>query len=358
MVAMSGGVDSAVAAALLKEQGYEVQGVTMRLWREPIAQQSSVPDGLADAGAVCVHLDIPHHIVDVRRLFLECVVDYFVQEYARGHTPNPCLRCNRDIKFGLLLDYVQVQSCDYLATGHYARNEQHAGMYRLFCAQDTCKDQSYVLYALQQRQLARVLFPLGMLTKVQVRALAEQWGLPVASRPESQDVCFLRDNDYRRFLRERLPEGCTPGPIYDTEGRLRGRHKGLPFYTVGQREGLGIAAEQPLYVLALDTTRNALLVGIAGELGRNVLWAEEMSYISGEAPAPGAQVEARIRYRARRVPAHVWSTPGGQARIVLEYPLRDITPGQAVVLYSSDQVLGGGTIVRSAVTEPDSAAGR
>ena len=351
IAAMSGGVDSAVSAALLRERGYDVEGLTMLLWKEPSAQGDEM-DGISAARSVCLHLGIPHHVIDLREPFLQRVVAYFVREYARGRTPNPCLQCNRLLKFGLLLDYAKEQGYAFLATGHYARIEQTGEAYRLLSGLDASKDQSYVLYALQQRHLASVLLPLGELYKTQVRALAARWGLPVAERPESQDVCFLRDNDYRRFLIERSPEAIVPGPIYDQQGRLRGQHKGLPFYTVGQREGLGIAAGQPLYVLELDIQRNALVVGTAQELGHHALLAEEMSYISGQEQLPGTPVEAKIRYRGRRVPARVWGLPNMQARVILEQPLRDITPGQAVVLYQGEQLLGGGIIARAIQCEP------
>lgn len=343
---MSGGVDSSMAAALLVERGYHVQGLTMHLWQEP-SSQSGEHLAIRYARTVCECLAIKHHVIDLGDAFLHQIVNQFVQEYAQGRTPNPCVRCNRLIKFGLLRDQARALGCEILATGHYARISQHDGTYHLLCGVDARKDQSYMLYALGQQELASALFPLGEYKKSEVRAMARQRGLPVADRPESQDICFLRDRDYRRFLAERLPEAIRPGPIYDRQGRLLGQHKGLPFYTVGQREGLGIAAQRPLYVLKLDMLRNALIVGFAEELGSHQLIAEEMSYVSGKAPSAGCAVEAKIRYRAPRVPAHVWPLSEGRCRVIFEQPLRDITPGQAVVLYQGEEVLGGGTISQS-----------
>ncbi len=345
-VAMSGGVDSSVAAALLKERGYAVWGVTMRLWREGPAEDPSRPDAVESARAVCARLGISHYVVDLAEAFYREVVHYFLQEYARARTPNPCVRCNRRIKFGLLWGWAKAQGAKYLATGHYARLIREEGRYALLCGRDAKKDQSYFLYALGQEDLAHLLFPLGEWTKEEVRAYAQERGLPVADRPESQDICFLPGGDYRRFVAEHLPESIRPGPIYDVEGRLLGEHRGLPFYTVGQREGLGLSAPRPLYVLALDAARNALIVGYDEALGESALLAEEMTYVSGEAPPQGTMVEAKIRYKAPRVPARVYDSGDGRAQIFFTQPLRDITPGQAVVLYQGERVLGGGIIVR------------
>ncbi|MHB0857511.1 MAG: tRNA 2-thiouridine(34) synthase MnmA [Anaerolineae bacterium] len=344
MVAQSGGVDSAVATTLLLRGGHEVAGVTMHLWQEPSVEAS--PLGAVDAARqVCQELGIPHHVLDVQRPFYHEVVEHFICEYAQGRTPNPCVRCNRLLKFGRLLDYALEMGYDLLATGHYARIEEKDGRYALLRALDARKDQSYVLYTLGQQQLAHLVLPLGGLSKVKVRELAKTWGLPVAARPESQDICFLHDGDYRRFVAERLPGSMQPGPIVDTQGRRLGSHRGLPRYTIGQREGLGIAAAHPLYVKALDVSRNALVVGFAEELGCSELVAADAHYVSGQAPEGGTVVDARIRYRARAAPASVWPLPGDRFRVVFDQPLRDITPGQAVVLYREDRVLGGGIIV-------------
>lgn len=339
-VAMSGGLDSAVAAALLLERGFRVEGVTMRLWHErPGAQDEAI----AAARSVCRALGVPHRVVDLRQVFYQDVVGRFLQEYARGRTPNPCLQCNRLLKFGALLSEVRRSGIDTLATGHYARVDRVDGRYRLLVGSDRHKDQSYFLYTLGQAQLAALEFPLGTLTKAQVRDLARQRDLPVAERPESQDVCFV-PGGYRQFLARHLPGTAVPGPIVSGDGRTLGQHQGLPFYTVGQREGLGISAPYPLYVLGIDPPRNALVVGPAQALERLTLEAEEVSFVRGSPPAEGEAVEVRIRHRARRQAARVWPLGDGRMCVRFAAPLRGIAPGQAVVLYSGDEVLGGGII--------------
>ncbi len=345
MVAMSGGVDSSVAAAILLQQGYEVEGMTMRLWREaPLAEREEPGER---ARLVCRSLGIVHHELDLRAEFHDQVVSHLMQEYARGRTPNPCLRCNKLLKFGALLRAAREMGCHGLATGHYARISHDESGWHLLCATDLSKDQSYFLYSLGQEELSHALFPLGTLTKVQVRDRARAWGLAAAEQAESQDICFLKDGDYRRFLAEQMGGSIQAGPIYDRRNRLLGQHRGLAFYTVGQREGLGIAASKPYYVLSLDSRRNAIIVGQVEELGCTALLAEGMHYVSGRALAEGYPVEAKIRYRAHRAPALVWPASGGRARIIFERPLRDIAPGQAVVMYEGLQVLGGGIIVES-----------
>lgn len=351
-VAMSGGVDSSVAAALLLERGHSVLGITMRLWREaPLPEDAdargSAGDCITEAAAVCRRLGIPHRTIDLRDAFEREVVEHLVAEYAHGRTPNPCLQCNRLYKFGALLRYARSLGASHLASGHYARVERRADGWHLITAADAGKDQSYVLYALQQEELSALMLPLGELTKERVRALARALDLPAADRAESQDICFLRDGNYRRFIAERAPDAVRPGPILHLDGRQLGEHRGIPFYTVGQREGLGIAAPHPLYVLRIDAARNALIVGPAASLGRDALLAEAMSYVAGRPLPAGSLVEAKIRYRARRAPARVWPLAGGRARVTFERPLRDITPGQAVVLYDGQEVLGGGIIVEA-----------
>lgn len=352
---MSGGVDSSVAAALLVEQGYEVIGVMMRLWAEE-QNRCCAPEAVDDARRVAARLDIPFYLVNYEAQFRACVVETFIAEYSRGRTPNPCLACNRHIRFGRLLRHAQALGADYLATGHYARVDQAGGRYRLRMGADRRKDQSYVLYMLGQEELRRVLFPAGGYTKPQVREMARRRGLPVADKDESMEICFVSDDDYRRFLREHAPEAIRPGPILDTAGREIGQHQGLPFYTVGQRRGLGIAAPEALYVIRLDTARNALVVGPARELGRRTLTAEQVCYVAGEPPPGPARVQAKIRYKAvladalwtplanDEARAGVQARAGAKARVEFDAPLRDITPGQAVVAYQGDVVLGGGTI--------------
>jgi tRNA-specific 2-thiouridylase len=359
VVAMSGGVDSSTAAALLVKQGYKVIGVMMRLWAESPGSSGAGGENrcctiqaVDDARRVAAQLDIPFYLVNYEAEFKACVVNSFVTEYGRGRTPNPCLACNRHVRFGHLLSHAQALGAAYLATGHYARVDQVSGRFRLRMGSDPQKDQSYVLYMLGQDDLKRVLFPLGSYTKAQVRAMARQWDLPVADRDESMELCFVAD-DYRRFLSQHAPHTVQPGPILDTAGREIGQHQGLPFYTVGQRRGLGTIARArsggtagpaALYVIRLDVARNALIVGLARELGRRTLVADEVTYVSGKPPPGPVQVQAKIRYKA--TPADgTWTPLGdGRARVEFDSPLRDITPGQAVVAYEGDVVLGGGII--------------
>jgi tRNA-specific 2-thiouridylase len=272
------------------------------------------------------------------------VVDYFVAEYSRGRTPNPCLACNRKIRFGRLLRHVQALGADSMATGHYARIDRVNGAYRLRKGTDPQKDQSYVLYMLGQEELGSLSFPVGSYTKTQVREMARERGLPIADKDESMEICFVTDDDYRRFLREHAPQSMRPGPILDRTGKEIGQHTGLPGYTVGQRRGLGIAAPEALYVLQLDVARNALIVGTAGELGQQVLLADEVSYTNSEPPDRPVRVQAKIRYRARLADATWTPLADKRARVAFDEPLRDITPGQAVVAYQGDLVLGGGII--------------
>jgi tRNA-specific 2-thiouridylase len=350
-VAMSGGVDSSTAALLLTEQGYEVIGVMMRLWAESAADGPSEhnrccsPEAVEDARQVADQLDIPFYLVNYVRPFKEQVVDYFIQEYARSRTPNPCLMCNRHIKFGRLLAQARALGANYLATGHYARIHHAKGHFQLLRGRDAQKDQSYALYMLGQMELAHATFPVGKYTKEQVRTLAAERDLAVADRAESQDLCFLADGDYRRFLRERAPQALRPGPIVDRSGRVLGEHEGLALYTIGQRRGLGISAPQPHYVLDLDPSRNVVVIGTADELGQRELLAEEVSYVAGKPPPKPLDVTAKIRYQAREAPARWIPLGNGQARVIFDYPQRDITPGQGVVAYRGEVLIGGGIIV-------------
>jgi tRNA-uridine 2-sulfurtransferase len=379
MVAMSGGVDSSLVAALLHDQGHDVTGVTMHLWEgddEGIGpSQCCSLEMTADARRVCQHLGVPYYVFNYQKEFRRSVIEYFMQEYAHGFTPNPCLACNRDLKFRFLLERSQALGFDYLATGHYVRlhtgdselqtadrgsathGNENSGQrsavggrpsFRLFRAADVAKDQSYVLYMLQQHELSRLQFPLGALAKPEVRALSRERGLITADRPESQDICFIPDNDYRRFLREEMPASIRPGPIIHSEtGGVLGQHNGLPLYTVGQRRGLGLTSAEPLFVTALDTDTNTLVVGPAEATLRRTLHAQGVSFVSGAWPGEPFRCLAQVRAHAKAVPVHVFPEAQGAIRVEFDQPQRALTPGQAVVLYDGDEVLGGGRISRS-----------
>jgi len=351
IVAMSGGVDSSVAAALLLRQGYDVIGVTMRLWtledtEAPLHHRRccSVDDS-EDARAVCDTLGIPHYVLNFEREFAATVVDYFCREYQRGRTPNPCLACNEHVKFRPLLAKALALEADYLATGHYSRIESNGHGYELWRARDESKDQSYVLYVLGQDELSRLLFPLGDYNKTEVRRIAAELRLPVADKPDSAEICFIPRGDYRQFLEERFPQ--RPGDVVDSGGRVLGRHQGIGGYTVGQRRGLPArGGQEPLYVLGLDPVDNTVTVGHDDDLLSDVLWAEDVSFISGEAPTAPLAIEAKIRYRSEPAPA-LLTVANGRAEVRFQRPQRAITPGQAVVFYRGPRVLGGGIIAGS-----------
>jgi len=357
IVGMSGGVDSSVAAALLVEQGYEVIGVTIKTYNYEevggnIGNESSCCslEGINEARRVCLQLGIPHIVVDFTEPFRRSIIDYFVAEYFHGRTPNPCVRCNRAIKWGELLRKADALGAEYIATGHYARLRYDAdrGRYRLFCGRDSHKDQSYALWMLPQEFLARTLFPLGELTKEEVRQEAERLGLRVAQKPESFELCFVPDNDYRRFLRQMEPERAAAlqgGPILSSDGHRIGTHEGYPFYTIGQRRGLGISAPQPLYVLEILPEQNALVVGPQEKLYHWGLYAEEVNWIACDSiPAEGVPCTAKIRYKDEGATAFAWQDESGRLWVRFEEPRRAITPGQSVVLYDGEELLGGGVI--------------
>jgi len=345
LVAMSGGVDSSVAAILLHEQGYNVIGGMMSLWAEEggPANRCCSPEAEAGARDLCRKIGAPFVLFDYESEFKESVVDRFVAEYAGGRTPNPCLACNRHLKFGLLLQKAKELGADYLATGHYARVRRLNGEYQLLKAVDPNKDQSYVLYMLGQEELKHLLFPLGEFTKEQVRAMARERGLAVADREESQEICFTM-GDYRPFLSAQADVVFEPGPILDEEGEVLGQHKGLPAYTIGQREGLGISAPHPLYVLEIEVERNALVVGPRERLARAQLRAGVVSFVSGTPPAQPVEVMAKIRYRSQATRATLTYLGGGEAAVRFVEAQPAITPGQGVVFYCGEAVLGGGVI--------------
>ncbi len=348
VVAMSGGVDSSVAAALLKEQGYEVMGMMLRLWSEPGKEDSNrccTPDSMGQARRVAARLDIPFYVVDAKDVFHKTVVQYFLDGYARGETPNPCLVCNRQIRWTFLLDHALALGADFMATGHYVRIQKTGDGSQLLRAVDRNKDQSYVLHVLTQDKLAKALFPVGDYPKPEIRQIAEKYGLPTASRKDSQDLCFLAGEDYRGFLQRNASEMLQPGAIVTRDGRSLGEHNGLANYTIGQRKGLGIASPVPLYVLGKNAVTNTLIVGTQEELGSTELTARDVNWISREPLQEPFRAEVKIRYTARE--AWAWVTPleGGGVKVQFDAPQRDITAGQAAVFYQGDLLLGGGIIV-------------
>lgn len=351
VVAMSGGVDSSVAAALLVERGYKVIGLMLRLWSE--ADNAGRPanrccslDAQYEAERVADQLDIPFYIVNVASAFKRRVVDYFISEYIAGRTPNPCIQCNRQIRFDVMLRRALALEAQYLATGHYARVRRENDHYQLLRGVDARKDQSYVLHILDQTQLAHACFPVGEYTKSEVREMARRFELPVAERDESQDLCFVSDGDYRRFLSERAPQAVRPGPICDSSGRLLGQHRGLAHYTIGQRKGIGISAPEPLYVLRVEPQKNTLIVGTAAELGRDECTAHSVNWIAGEPAAQEFKATAKIRYKAPDTAVSVKIISEQTVRVHFDQPMRDITPGQAIVFYQGERVLGGATIAQ------------
>ena len=343
VVAMSGGVDSSVAAALLKEADYEVIGVTMQIWppdKHAFGGCCGI-DAVEDAKKVAYKLGIPHYVMNFRDIFAQKVIADFCQEYSLGRTPNPCIRCNQYVKFDALLARAGELDADFIATGHYARIAQSANGYRLLKAVDSTKDQSYFLYTLGQRELQHLLLPIGDLRKAEVRRLAAELGLPTATRRDSQDICFITDNDYRSFVAEHI--SLKPGDIVDTKGKVMGKHRGLALYTVGQRQGLGLASNQRLYVLRLDVAGNRLIAGTEAELLSNNLFANELSWVSGKTPHDTADVTAKVRYKSPEAAAEL-RLSNGTAEVRFQQPQRAIAPGQAVVFYHGEAVLGGGII--------------
>jgi tRNA-specific 2-thiouridylase len=344
VVAMSGGVDSSVSAALLKQQGYDVIGLTLRLWTDPAHPPASDSETAARRAAEA--LDISLHVIDIADTFRREIVQFFLDEYARGVTPNPCVRCNRLVKWGVLLDHALVLGADYLATGHYARKRTTGdGRQELLRAVDHSKDQTYVLHILTQDKLARALFPVGEYPKPEIRSLALTFGLPAATQSDSQDLCFLAGEDYRDFLRRNAPEIARPGPIVTRDGKTLGEHQGLAYYTIGQRKGLGVSSPVPLYVLAKDTVTNTLVVGQESELGSLELTAAHVNWIAGEPPSGPLRAQVKTRYTAKEAWAEVMPREVSRAEVRFEALQRDITPGQAAVFYDGDIVLGGGLIV-------------
>jgi tRNA-specific 2-thiouridylase len=349
VVGLSGGVDSAVTAALLKEEGYTVHGVFLDLWQLGGTEATAGDDPAASARHVAEALDLDLTVRDLRDRFYDTVVAPFMDAYSRGLTPNPCVLCNPTFKFQVLIETADDLHSAWIATGHYARvvrDSRNAA--HLFAGAASGKDQSYALYRLRQSQLRRLHLPLGNLaTKARVRELARRYQIPNAERADSQDLCFVGGGDYREALRAERPEAFRPGPIFNEAGERLGEHTGLPGYTVGQRSGLGIASTQRLYVLRLDPTRNALIVGPRAELARTTCRVDRVTFIAGAPPAARFRATGRIRYRAPLSPLTVEIRNDHQARVTFDNPQRGVAPGQSVVFYRDDEVLGGGLIVEA-----------
>lgn len=354
LVGMSGGVDSSVAAALLCEAGYEVIGVTLNVWPERDPMQALVEradaccalGAVEDARRVAAHLGIPYYVLNFKDFFQQRVMADFVAEYARGRTPNPCIRCNQFVKFDALLARAVALGADYVATGHYARVDYDAatGRWRLLRAVDRQKDQSYVLYVMGQERLARTLFPLGAMTKAETRAVAERLGLLTAAKPESQEICFVPTNNYRDYLAEAAPATRRAGAVVDQAGRQLGTHQGIAYYTVGQRKGLGLAVGEPLYVLDLQPDSNRVVVGPRAALGAHGCLIEAVNHVALAAVDGPMPAQARIRAHADEVACTLTPADDGRLAVRFAAPQRAVTPGQALVCYADDVVLLGGTI--------------
>ena len=352
VVGMSGGVDSSVAAAMLVEQGYDVVGVTMRVWpwaepSEPTKRFGSCcgTEAVDDARRVARTLGIPYYVLNMEEEFERAVVERFADEYRQGRTPVPCVQCNSDLKFGSLLARARAWDAVAVATGHYARvSRDESGRHLLLRARDAGKDQTDFLWPLTQAQLAAARFPVGDLSKGEVRAHARRLGLVTADKPESQEICFIPDDDYRAFLRGRDAAMFRPGPIVDRAGREVGRHGGVAGYTIGQRRGLGLSGRKPLYVVDLDPERNTVVVGEGEDLERDRLRARRVNFIACDPPARPMRVEAKIRHNHAPAAASVRALADGEAELIFDEPQRAITPGQSVVFYRGDVVVGGGVI--------------
>jgi tRNA-specific 2-thiouridylase len=363
LVAMSGGVDSSFAAALLKNEGHEVTGVTMKVWQD---KANACPDGLMpdtagpsasaknsccgaeamlDARGVASLMDFPYYVLNYEDRFRENVIEFFVSEYLEGRTPNPCVACNDKVKFDPLLKTALGLKMDKLATGHYARLEKGSdGAYHLYKAKDLSKDQTYFLYRLGQAQLEKLLFPLGEMLKNEVRAQSQELGLATAMKAESMDICFVPQGDYGEIIRRMKPEAAAEGPVLDTQGRELGRHKGIAFYTVGQRKGLGIASEAPLYVVKLDRSKNAVVVGSEDDLLQSKARVGQVAWVSGRLPEAPVRASVKIRSSHPGAMATILPLENGACEIHFDEAQRAVTPGQAAVFYAADECLGGGVL--------------
>ena len=350
LIAMSGGVDSSVAAYLMKEKGFDCVGCTMKLYSNGDAGISKDHtccslDDVEDARSVAYRLGMPYYVFNFSDDFKEKIIQKFIDCYENGRTPNPCIDCNRYMKFDKLYLRAKELGCDYVVTGHYARIEKENGKYVLKKAVDKSKDQSYVLYSLTQDQLAHTLLPLGEIEKTETRKIAEECGFINAKKPDSQDICFVPDGDYAKVIEANTGKKYPNGDFVDKNGKVLGRHKGVIHYTIGQRKGLGISAPEPLYVSGIDVKNNTVTLGSNDDLFSDTVIVENFSFISGETPTGPFRCSAKIRYRHDDCPATAYPSGDGELKIVFDEPQRAVTPGQAAVLYDGETVLGGGTIV-------------
>jgi tRNA-specific 2-thiouridylase len=351
LLGMSGGVDSSVAGHLLREQGYDVIGVTMKVWPQDCISRAEDkccgPQAVADARAVAHSLGIPHYVVDEADLFERTVIDYFTSEYRAGRTPNPCVMCNEKLKFGNLWGKAEALGCDYIATGHYAIIEHHADRAVLRRGIDPRKDQSYFLFSLRQPQLRRALTPLGPMEKHEIRKIARSLGLKTADKVDSQEICFVPGNDYKAFLRSHLgKKEFHRGEIYDVDGNFVGDHEGIELFTIGQRKGLPGGSARPRYVVDLDAENNRVIVGDADALICDEFEIDRTNWLSRELPDEDADLTVKIRYSHAGTRATITPLEDNRARIRLNEPQRAVTPGQAAVIYDGDVVIGGGWICR------------
>jgi tRNA-specific 2-thiouridylase len=353
MVGMSGGVDSSVAAALLLERGYDVIGITMHMWEDPTAENEDTREdsccslsAVEDARRVANKLSIPHYVINFKDIFKKTIVDYFIDEYLNGKTPNPCIACNKFIKFGIFIEKALSMNVDYVATGHYARIEydNDRKRYLLKKAVTKEKDQSYVLYNIPKDNLCKVLFPIGDYVKEEVRNIARKYELPIATKPDSQEICFIQDNDYAGFIKRMSKSNIKPGYFVDTNGNILGEHKGIINYTVGQRKGLGVTFGKPMYVVRIDSKKNQIVLGEADELFSNELIAHDLNYLSIDTLEEPIKVNAKIRYSAKESSATIYPLENNKVKVIFEQPQRAVTPGQSIVFYDGDIVVGGGII--------------
>lgn len=353
VVAMSGGVDSSVCAYLLKKQGYEVIGMTMQIWQDASNETQQKEGGCCsisavyDARRVADKIGIPYYVINLKDNFNEKVIQYFIKEYVQGRTPNPCIACNRHLKFNDLLKKALEIDAFYIATGHYSiiERDQRTDRFLLKKSVDLAKDQSYALYNLTQFQLEHTLFPLGNFTKTEIRQIADEAGLSIAKKPDSQEICFI-DTNYQDFLQEKVPEKIKPGYFVDKNGEVLGEHKGVPFYTIGQRKGLGISIGKPLYVIDINAEKNIIVLGDEQDLNVKEFKADKLNWIAIDKLENRIRVNAKIRYNFTEQPATVIAENEDGVKVIFDTPQKAVTPGQSVVFYQGDLVVGGGIITK------------